>query len=166
MSSMGRLNRHTSGIGGQGPWTLAFAVQQAESEGKTKGSVMTVPPNASHSFRNQLKSQVPNTSLGRWTVGLLGAHLVTMAIWMLVVVVLSTVGDGFESESFFDPPILAVGLIVAGVAALAATVLGLISIFTRRDRSALVIVATVLAAAPTLFFVGEFLSAIGVLPGH
>ena len=127
---------------------------------------MTTHPQPRPSFRNQLKDQAPTTSLGRWTVALLGVHLTAMVLWTVMAVVLSTFGGGFESESFFDPPALAAGLIIAAVAALAAATLGLISIITRRDRSALVIAATVLAAAPTLFFIGESLSVVGILPGH
>ena len=127
---------------------------------------MTAPLNADHSIRNRLKGQLPGTALGRWTVGLFCVHIVTMTVWLVLAVLLSTVGGGFESENFFDPPVLAIGLILAAVAALAATILGLITIVTGRERSGLVIAATVLAGAPTLFFLGEFLSVIGVLPGH
>ena len=123
---------------------------------------MTAHPGASPSFMNRLKQHWPDTLFGRWTIAMFGVHVVLMTA---AVVFLSIVG-GSESEAFFDPPAPAVGLIIAAVAALAATVLGLISIFTHRDRSVPVIVATVLAAAPTLFFIGELLSMVGVLPGH
>ena len=123
---------------------------------------MTAHPGASPSFINRLKHQMPITSIGKWTIAFFGIHVVMMTS---VVIFLSASG-GSASEAFFDPPAPAVALIIAVVAAIGATVVGVISIFTHRDRSALVIVATVLAAAPTLFFLGEFLSVIGVLPGH
>ena len=124
---------------------------------------MTVHPQSTSSLKRRLRGQMPGTSLGKWTVAAFGVHVGTVAA---VVAVLSTVGSGFESEAFLDPPALGVALVVAAIAALAATVLGMISIFARRDRSTLVIVVTVLAAAPTLFFIGELLSVVGVFPSH
>ena len=45
---------------------------------------MTAHPQPRRSFRNQLKDQAPTTSLGRWTVALLGVHLTAMVIWTVM----------------------------------------------------------------------------------
>lgn len=104
---------------------------------------------------------IPATRIGAWTVGLLVAHVIAM----LVFFVLALTRD-IPSESFFDRPELAMSLLIGAGAAVATTIVGAISIFRRIDRSAVVVLATALGLLPTLFFLGELLSVVGVLPSH
>jgi hypothetical protein len=70
------------------------------------------------------------------------------------------------SQRFFDPPLLASALLVGAGAALAAAVAGATSILRSIDRSPVVVLATALSSVAGLFFLGELLSVIGVLPSH
>lgn len=103
----------------------------------------------------------PATRIGAWTVGLLGAHVASMFVFFLLALTRDV-----PSVSFFDPLELAVALLIGAGAAFAATIVGAISIFRRIDRGPLVVLATGLGLLPTLFFLGELLSVIGVLPSH
>ena len=64
------------------------------------------------------------------------------------------------------PSDLAISLLIGPGAALATTIVGAISIFRRIDGSAVVVLATALGLLATLFFLGELLSVVGVLPSH
>jgi hypothetical protein len=84
---------------------------------------------------------------------------------MLLFFLLALTSD-LPSSRFFDRPELAISLLVGAAAALATTIVGTISVFRRIDRSPVVVLATVLGLFPTLFFLGELLSVVGVLPSH
>lgn len=104
---------------------------------------------------------VPPTRMGRWTVGLWAVHLVAMLIYF----VLALTGD-MPSDRFFDRLDLAISLLVGAGAAFVAGIVGAISIFRAIDRSPVVVLATALSSLPSLFFLGELLSVIGILPSH
>jgi hypothetical protein len=84
---------------------------------------------------------------------------------MLMFFLLALTRD-IPSESFFDPPELAITLLIGAGAAFATTIIGGISVFRQLDRSPVVVLATALGVLPTLFFLGELLSVVGVLPSH
>jgi hypothetical protein len=104
---------------------------------------------------------IPATRIGRWTVGLLVAHIVAMLVFFLLALT-----RDIPSESFFDPPELAISLLLGAGAAVATTIVGAISIFRRIDRSSVVVLAFALSCLPTFFFLGELLSVVGVIPSH
>lgn len=103
----------------------------------------------------------PATRIGAWTVGLLVAHIVATLVFLLL-----TLANDIPSESFFDRPEIAIALLISAGAAFATTIVGTLSIFQRIDRSAAVVLATVLGFLPTLYFLGELVSIVGVLPSH
>jgi hypothetical protein len=70
------------------------------------------------------------------------------------------------SDRFFDRLDLAISLLVGAGAAFVAGIVGAISIFRAIDRSPVVVLATALSSLPSLFFLGELLSVIEILPSH
>jgi hypothetical protein len=84
---------------------------------------------------------------------------------MLIYFVLALTGD-MPSDRFFDRLDLAIPLLVGAGAAFVAGIVGAISIFRAIDRSPVVVLATALSSLPSLFFLGELLSVIGILPSH
>ena len=114
------------------------------------------PPGATHRFW-------PTTRTGRWSVALFGLQVIALAV--LVAVAAAHAGE-WEAESFFDPLFPAVLLLVSAVSAIAAAVFGITGIVRQHERSTAVIMATALAGLMCFFFIGELLSAVGVLPEH
>ena len=104
---------------------------------------------------------IPRTRAGAWTVGLFVAHVVAMVMFFLL-----ALARDIPTESFFDRPELAVTLLIGALAAFATTIVGATSISRRIDRSPVVMLATILGLLPSLFFLGEMLSVVGVLPSH
>jgi len=105
---------------------------------------------------------MPPTSLAKWTVGFFAVFIASIGVF--VVLAAANAGE-WEAESFFDPLLPAVLVLVGAVSAVAATATGIAAI-VRQERSTAVIVMTVLSGFATFFFVGELLSVIGVLPQH
>ena len=107
--------------------------------------------------------QMPPTNLAKWTVGFFAVFVASIGVF--VVLAAASAGE-WEAESFFDPLLPAVLVLVGAVSALAATATGIAAIVRRHERSTAVVVMTVLSGFATFFFVGELLSVIGVLPQH
>lgn len=106
---------------------------------------------------------MPPTSLAKWAVGFFAIFIASIGVF--VVLAAANAGE-WESESFFDPLMPAVLVLVSAVSAVAATAAGIAAIVHQHERSTAVIVMTVLSGFATFFFVGELLSVIGVLPQH
>lgn len=111
-----------------------------------------------HRGRNRL---LPGTSLGRWSVGLFALHLVAFLTFMVI----AMRGAGTWDEGIFEDLVLGIPLVATMLSAFSTLVVGVVAI-RRNERALAVVLATVLAGMATLFFVGELLSVIGVLPSH
>jgi hypothetical protein len=111
-----------------------------------------------HRGRNRF---LPGTGLGRWSVGLFALHLVAL----LTFIVIAMRGAGTWDEGIFEDLILGIPLVATMVSACSTLVVGVVAI-RRNERALAVVFVTVLAGMATLFFIGELLSVIGVLPSH
>jgi hypothetical protein len=89
---------------------------------------------------------LPQTGLGWWTVAL------AFAVWLFLLVVYSALFAGLETRNL--AVVILLGLSIA--CGLAATILGVVSVNVRKDRSILVFVA----AALSLIYVCSWLPAI------
>lgn len=95
---------------------------------------------------------MPKTTLGKWSVGLIILFFVLLGAGRIVATV--TGGGG---ETFFDNLPLGLTMLSAGLAGVAAFVVGLIAVIKQRERSALVYVAMVIGFIVIAFALGEFL---------
>ena len=106
---------------------------------------------------------MPSTSLGKWAMGLFALLIGSLGVFMVLA---SASAGEWDAESFFDPLIPAVLVLVSAASAIAATAVGIAAIVRQHERSVAVIVLSALSGYATLFFVGELLSVMGVLPQH
>lgn len=106
---------------------------------------------------------LPSTPLGRWSVALFGLFVIAFVLFLAAAI--ASAGE-WEEESFFDPLIPAILLLVGATSAVAAAAVGIAGIVRQHERSVAVIVVTALSASASFFFVGELLSVVGVLPQH
>jgi hypothetical protein len=86
--------------------------------------------------------------------------------FVVFLVMAATSAGEWKAESFFDPLIPAVLVLVSAAGAVAATAVGITAFVRQHERSIAVIVVTALSGYAAFFFVGELLSVIGVLPQH
>lgn len=104
----------------------------------------------------------PESTAGRWSVGLFFSFAVAIAVF----VVIASAGAGTWEPDFSANLELTVPLLVAAASALGSLVVGVVSKVKVGDRSTAVTLVTVISGMVTLFFAGELLSVIGVLPQH
>lgn len=104
----------------------------------------------------------PMSIAGRWAVGLFLAFVVAIAVFVTV----TSLGAGSWESGFFANLEVTIPLLVAAASAAASLVSGVVAVIKAGDRSAAVLLVTGLSGMITLFFVGELLSVIGVLPQH
>jgi len=95
---------------------------------------------------------MPHTKIGKWSVGLIGAFIVSMVLLYIFIAKGHRGGD-----TFFSNPALAVPLLSAGVCGIAGFVTGLIAMIKQRDRSALVYIAVCIGGLVTLWTAAEIL---------
>jgi hypothetical protein len=96
-------------------------------------------------------------------MGFFGLFIASLGVF---VVLASASAGEWEAESFFDPLIPAVLVLVSAASAVAATAVGIAAIVRQHERSIAVIVMSAVSGYATFFFVGELLSVMGVLPQH
>jgi hypothetical protein len=105
----------------------------------------------------------PETILGMWSVGL----FLAFAAAALVFVVTARSGAGtWDEAAFFDNLELTIPLLISAASAVASLVLAIVAMLKRGDRSTAVVLVAAITAMVTLFFTGELLSVVGVLPEH
>ena len=97
---------------------------------------------------------MPKTVLGKWSVGFVFLFFLLLATGMFVVSVLGQQGG----ETFFDNPVISIPMLSAGAAGILAFFTGATDIIKYKERSILVIIATVIGLLITWFVVGEILS--------
>lgn len=104
----------------------------------------------------------PETDLGKWTVGLFVLNVVAFVTFTVIAVN----GAGTWDDGIFDDLVLGIPLLVTVVSAISTLVVGIVAMARRSERATSVVLAVTLAGMATLFFLGELLSVIGVLPAH
>ena len=95
---------------------------------------------------------LPKTSWGKWSVGLIAAFILFLALFLILV--LSGQRGG---ETFFSNLLLTVPMLIAGTCGVAAFVTGLIGIIKSKERSILVYLAILIGFEILVFGLGEFL---------
>lgn len=96
---------------------------------------------------------IPKFTLGRWSVGLIIAFFVLLAIGNFIVKIQGPRAD----QTFFDNPILSIPMLLAGASGIAAFFTGIIAIVKKKERAVLVIVSTLLGFFILIFVIGEFI---------
>lgn len=95
---------------------------------------------------------MPKTKIGKWSVGLLIAFIVFLVIGNIIV------ASGQEGgDTIFDNLYISIPMILAALCAIAALITGLVSIIKNKERSVLVIIATLIGLIITWFVFGELL---------
>lgn len=113
--------------------------------------------------RTSRRGFAPESILGMWSVGLFLAFVAAL----LVFVVIGVSGAGtWDEGAFFGNLELTIPLLIAAASAVASLVLAIVAMSTRGDRSTAVVLAVALSGMVTLYFTGELLSVVGVLPEH
>jgi hypothetical protein len=106
---------------------------------------------------------MPPISLAKWAIGFFAILIASSGVF--VVLAAANAGE-WDAESFFDPLLPAVLVLVGAISAVGATAAGIGAIVGQHERSTAVLVMTVLSGFATFFFIAELLSVIGVLPQH
>ncbi len=94
---------------------------------------------------------MPKTKLGKWSVRFLGLFAVLFVISQIIV---ATGQEG--GETFFDNLYISVPMTLTLLSGVLAFVFGLISIVKSKERSILVIIATLIGLLILIFVAGEF----------
>ena len=92
----------------------------------------------------------PETPAGWQSIGLAGAFVTCFALSVALVAAGQRGGD-----SFFDNPLLAVTMLMAGTAAIAGGITAGVAIVRNRERSLLVVVVLLLGLLVSAFVLGE-----------
>ena len=100
-----------------------------------------------------MKNILPQTKLGKWSVGLAIAFFGLLATGMFEVQVLGQQGG----KTFFDNAMLSIPMLGAGASIVAAFFTGVASIWKQKERAILVFLATLLGLIGLWFLVGEIL---------
>ncbi|MFC1687374.1 hypothetical protein ACFL0L_02250 [Patescibacteria group bacterium] len=95
---------------------------------------------------------MPRTTMGKWSVGLIGAFIFFMVVFFVLVESGERGGDTFFSNLALTIPIL-----IAGACGVAGFVVGLIAMIRKRERSWLVYIATAIGAFIAFWISAEIL---------
>jgi hypothetical protein len=95
---------------------------------------------------------MPKTTIGKWSVGLIGAFFILLMAGSLVA---SATGGG--GETFFDNIPLSLTMLGAVVSGVLAGVVGLVAVIKKRERAVLVYIAILIGLMITVFMLGEFI---------
>lgn len=94
----------------------------------------------------------PKSALGKWSVGFILAFIISLAVLMIMAASGQTGGDTLTSNLK-----LAIPGLLAGFCALSSLVTGAIAIVRSKERSTIVLVATIIGLLVFIFLLGEFL---------
>jgi len=103
-------------------------------------------------IRSMRISLLPQSALGKWSVGLLAAFAVFFAAFGLLVA-----SGQRGGETFFSNLALTIPILLAGTSGVLAFVTGLIGVIRNRERSILVFLAMLVGFLVLLFCVGEIM---------
>jgi cytochrome bd-type quinol oxidase subunit 2 len=92
----------------------------------------------------------PRTKLGKWSAWLIVAFAILLGVFYILVASGQRGGD-----TFFSNPILTVPMLLAATSAIAAFIIGLISVVKRKERSVAVVLAIVVGLFVIIFVLGE-----------
>lgn len=96
---------------------------------------------------------LPKTNLGKWSVRLIFAFFLLLFFGNVIVVVQGPRAD----QTFFSNAILSFPMLSAGAAGILAFFTGVIAIIKHKERSIMVVAATVIGFLVLIFVVGEIL---------
>lgn len=95
---------------------------------------------------------MPHTKPGHWSVNLIGAFIVCLLIFLILIATGQTGG-----ETFFSNLTLTIPILLAGISGIAAMIVGLVAIIKQKERSPLVFVAVAIGALITLWIAAEII---------
>jgi hypothetical protein len=95
---------------------------------------------------------IPKTTLGKWSVGLVGGLIIFFALLLLMVAIGQRGG-----ETFFSNLALAIPGMLAALSGIAGFFTGIVSIIKSKDHSLLVLLSTGIGLVVLIFCLGEFL---------
>jgi hypothetical protein len=104
----------------------------------------------------------PESNAGKWSVGLFLVFAAALAVFLIV----ARAGAGTWEPEFFADLELTIPFLISAASVLGSLVVGFVAMVKADDRSTAVILVTVISGMVTLFFAGELLSVVGVLPQH
>ena len=93
---------------------------------------------------------VPKTTLGKWSVILVGVFFVLIVVFQLLVA-----SGQRGGMTFFSNLVLTIPMLVAGICGVSAFVTGLAGIIRSRERSVIVYLAAAIGLFVLLFWLGE-----------
>jgi len=94
----------------------------------------------------------PNTTLGVWSVRLIGSSV------LFFIVLSAFIASGQRGgDTFFDRPALAFPMLFAGISAACAFFTGITSIIRNRERAVFVYISTTIGFFVLFFFLAEIL---------
>lgn len=96
---------------------------------------------------------LPQTKLGRWSIGLAIAFFVLLATGRVVVKVFGQEGG----ETFLDNLWISVPMLGAGASIVAAFFVGVVSIWKQKERAILVFIVSLIGLIGLWFMIGELL---------
>ncbi|MDD3840846.1 MAG: hypothetical protein PHP06_09810 [Clostridia bacterium] len=97
-------------------------------------------------------SFIPQTRLGKWSVGLIIVFFLLFALFQFLVAT-GQRGDA----TIFDNLVLTIPIFIAGIAGIASFITGLTSIMKSKERSVFVFLASVIGLFVMLFVLGEII---------
>ncbi|MBN2045855.1 MAG: hypothetical protein JW757_12595 [Anaerolineales bacterium] len=104
---------------------------------------------------------MPKSNLGKWSVGLILVMLILLFIGTSLPDLLykSVPAGSTLLEDISQRPALALTMLAGFAAGVSSFITGLIAIIKQKDRRVLVLVSTLVGAAPIIYIIGEILSA-------
>jgi ABC-type Na+ efflux pump permease subunit len=94
---------------------------------------------------------MPQTTLGKWSVGL----FIAFCLFFLAFIILVATGQRGDDALFSNLALTIPGLL-AGVSVLSAMITGIINIVKSKERSFFVFLATAIGIMVLIFLIGEF----------
>lgn len=95
---------------------------------------------------------MPKTKIGKLSAGLIGAFVVFLVLFYILVA-----SGQRGGETFFSNLVLTIPILLAGVCGIVGFVTGLMAIIKQRERNALVFIAVVIGALVILWIAAEFI---------
>ncbi|WP_379969657.1 hypothetical protein [Ectobacillus sp. sgz5001026] len=96
---------------------------------------------------------LPSTFLGKWSIGLLSTFFLLLALGTIV----AQVQGPIEDQTFFNNLAVTIPMVIGLTAGVCAFLIGMISIFKKKERSIFVFLVTFIGLMLLIFLMGEVL---------
>ena len=106
-----------------------------------------------HQVKKIKLNLIPKTNLGKWSIALIIVFFLLLSLFFLLV----NLGER-GGATFFSNLKLTIPMLAAGTSAITSFVTGVISIIKKKERSILVILASILGFLVLLYIIAEFSS--------